>query len=43
MEDYEKMVEYNIEDCFDIDDREFDWDKYQELCDKAAQWIEGRY
>ena len=30
-------VEQNIEECYS-DDGEFDWDKYQYLCDIAEYW-----
>ncbi len=31
-------VEYNIEECMDRETGEFDWDRYQELCDMAEYW-----
>lgn len=30
--------EYDIEQCWDEESREFDWDEYQRLCDIADYW-----
>lgn len=30
--------ELDIEQCWDEESREFDWDEYQRLCDIADYW-----
>ena len=30
--------EYDIEECLDRETGEFDWDRYQYLCDIAEYW-----
>ena len=30
--------EYDIEQCWDEENKEFDWDEYQFLCDCAEYW-----
>lgn len=30
--------EQDIMECWDEENREFDWDRYQELCDIAEYW-----
>lgn len=30
--------EYDIEQCWDEETKEFDWDEYQMLCDFADYW-----
>lgn len=31
-------VEYDIEECWDEENEEFDWDHFQYLCDIAEAW-----
>ena len=31
-------AEQNVLECWDEDEREFDWDLYQHLCDIAEYW-----
>ena len=31
-------AEQNINECWDEENKEFDWDKYQHLCDCAEYW-----
>lgn len=30
--------EYDIMECCDEENKEFDWDEYQKLCDIAENW-----
>lgn len=30
--------EYDIMECWDEENKEFDWDEYQKLCDIAEYW-----
>lgn len=31
-------AEQNVMECWDEENKEFDWDKYQYLCDCADYW-----
>ena len=31
-------IRQHIHECWDEEHREFDWDKYQEMCDQADYW-----
>ena len=31
-------AEQNVMECWDEDNKEFDWDEYQHLCDCADYW-----
>lgn len=33
-----ERVEQNIDECWDEEREEFDWDEYQYLCDIADYW-----
>lgn len=33
-----ERVEQNVNECWNEERREFDWDKYQSLCDIADYW-----
>lgn len=35
---YEQWAQRNVEECWDEETREFDWDRYQYLCDIAEYW-----
>lgn len=31
-------ADYDVMQCWNEEDREFDWDEYQHLCDIAEEW-----
>lgn len=33
-----ERVQQNVEECWNEETREFDWDRYQYLCDIAEYW-----
>jgi hypothetical protein len=38
MEREETRAQQDARECYDAKSGEFDWDKYQELCDIADYW-----
>lgn len=36
--DLPERVQQNVNECWDEDNKVFDWDQYQELCDIAEYW-----
>ena len=36
--DLPERVQQNVTECWDEDNKSFDWERYQELCDMAEYW-----